>query len=112
MIPGVLYVQALGLDRDGLVQALGITFVTISTALAVSFLHHQLIPADVAALSAYALVPAGIGLMLGRKYRRAISEELFTRYFFIALFLTGIYMIVRALMQICLLYTSPSPRDA
>ncbi|MGI9483626.1 MAG: TSUP family transporter [Hyphomicrobiales bacterium] len=100
MVPGVLYVQALGLDRDSLVQALGITFVTISAALAVSFLHHQLIPADAAGLSFYALVPTGIGLTLGRKYRHSISEELFIRYFFFALFLTGIYMIVRALMQI------------
>ena len=98
IIPGILYLQALGLKRDALVQALGLVFVTITTGLTASFLHHQLIPAQAAALSGYALLPAAVGLVLGRRYRQAISEELFTRYFFAALFATGLYMIVRSTM--------------
>ncbi|MEM1201150.1 MAG: sulfite exporter TauE/SafE family protein [Pseudomonadota bacterium] len=97
IVPGVLYLQALGLNRDTMVQALGLTFVTISVALAISFTRHQLVPSDVFWIALYAVCPTVVGLVLGTRFRHKISEAQFRQYFFIALLLAGLYMLVRAI---------------
>ncbi|MDT8342870.1 MAG: sulfite exporter TauE/SafE family protein [Thermohalobaculum sp.] len=96
IVPGILYLQTLGLGRDRFVQALGITFLTISTGLALAMGSHDLISPDLALLSAGAVVPAFVGLWLGQRLRHRISEDLFRRVFFIALLVVGIVMIARA----------------
>ncbi len=98
LVPGVLYLQTLGLKREMMVQALGLTFVTISSALAVSFARHSLVPLDMALISLYALLPTVVGLMVGTRYRHRISEAQFRRLFFIALLAMGIYMLVQAII--------------
>ncbi len=97
IVPGILYLQALGLKKDMMVQALGLTFVTISFALAVSFTRHQLVPGDMVLIAAYAVLPTVVGLVLGRQVRRKISEAQFRRIFFIALLVAGVYMLVQAI---------------
>lgn len=97
IVPGILYLQALGLSRHVMVQALGMTFVTISTALAVSFARNNLIQADMAWIALYAVVPTTIGLALGTRYRHRISEQQFRRIFFISLIVVGLYMLARSI---------------
>ena len=97
IVPGILYLQALGLSRHVMVQALGMIFVAISVALAVSFQRHALIPANLALLALYAVAPTAAGLVLGTRYRHKISEDQFRRIFFISLFLVGLYMLARAI---------------
>ena len=98
IVPGILYLQALGLKRDVMVQALGLTFVTISAALAVSFTRHSLLPWDMAMIALYAVLPTAVGIVLGTRYRHRISEAQFRRIFFIALFVVGLYMLGRAVL--------------
>ena len=98
LVPGILYLQTLGLKREMMVQALGLTFVTISSALAVSFARHSLVPMDMALISLYALLPTVVGRMVGTRYRHRISEAQFRRLFFIALLAMGIYMRVQAII--------------
>lgn len=98
IVPGILYLQALGMQRNMLVQALGLTFVTISGGLSIAFLFHSFVPREAAILSAYALVPATIGLIIGQRYRHKIAEEKFTKLFFSGLLLTGIYVMTRAFL--------------
>ena len=81
-----------------MVQALGLTFITISCALAISFTRHQLVPWDMALIALYAVAPTVVGLMLGTRLRHRISEAQFRRIFFIALLAAGIYMLVRAII--------------
>lgn len=97
IVPGILYLQALGLKREMMVQALGLTFITISCSLAISFTRHQLVPWDMALIAGYAVIPTVVGLMLGTRLRHKISEAQFRRIFFIALLVAGAYMLVRAL---------------
>ncbi|MCP5082875.1 MAG: sulfite exporter TauE/SafE family protein [Alphaproteobacteria bacterium] len=97
IVPGILYLQALGLKREMMVQALGLTFITISCSLAISFTRHQLVPWDMALIAGYAVVPTVVGLMLGTRLRHKISEAQFRRIFFIALLVAGAYMLVRAI---------------
>ncbi|HUS95809.1 MAG TPA: sulfite exporter TauE/SafE family protein [Hyphomicrobiaceae bacterium] len=96
MVPGVLYIQSLGLPRDMFVQALGLTFLIISSTLAIVLSRHALMPIETAMLSAGALIPTMVGMFLGQKIRRLLSEAQFARVVFVAIGLSGVYMIVRA----------------
>jgi len=97
MVPGVIYLQALGFDRNTLVQALGITFLLMTLALALSLFGHGLLHAQLGLLSVLALVPACIGMFVGQSFRHRISEQLFQKIFFWSLLIVGIYMTVRAI---------------
>ncbi len=91
-IPGILYLQALGLSRDHLVQALGISFTVLTVALAAAFARQDLMTADLWMMSAVAVAPAALGMVLGRALRQRLPEALFRRVFFSALLLLGAYL--------------------
>lgn len=96
VLPSGLYLQALGLGRDELVQAMGIVF-TVSTAmLALALAGHSLLPGALAGLSAAAVVPATAGVWIGQHLRRRIPERRFRTAFFAALAVLGAYLIWRA----------------
>jgi uncharacterized membrane protein YfcA len=97
-VPGVLYLQALGLSRDALVQALGITFLVFTAALGTSLAHHGLMPSQIATLSLAATVPALVGMALGRSLRHRMSEAMFRPVFFIVLLGLGSWLAVRPLL--------------
>ena len=96
VIPGVPYLQALGLDRIALVQAMGILFTTSTIALAVSLSGHDLLPRDLGLLSAIALAPALAGMAGGQWLRHRISEALFRTILYWSLALLGVYLAARA----------------
>lgn len=96
MVPGVPFLQAIGLPRDMLIQALGMLF-TLSTAALAAALHgNGLLHLSLGSLSGAALVPAAIGMALGQRIRKRLSEERFRRILFIALLLVGAYIVVRS----------------
>jgi len=98
IVPGILYLQTLGLKRDVFVQALGLIFVTVTLALGTSLTEHGLMTRELVLMSATALVPAFVGLVLGQRYRHHISEERFRRIFLIALMLIGLDMLRQSLI--------------
>ena len=95
VIPVVPYLQALNLKRDDLVQSLGLAFTTSTLCLA-GFLATQ--TQSMGDLnypwSFLALVPALIGMWLGKKIRYAISEQRFRQVFFCGLIIFGGYMVL------------------
>lgn len=96
-VPGVMYLQALGLSRDQLVQAMGMLFATSTLTLAFALQGHGMISQDLGLVSMMALVPAFIGLMIGQKLRKRLSEAQFKKIFFFGLIGLGLYIIVKAL---------------
>lgn len=96
IIPGLLYLETLRLPRDELVQGMGLTFVTISSALGLSMAGFDLVTGELALLSALGLVPVFAGIWLGQKIRHRIPEDFYRRLFFIALIVTGLYMVAKA----------------
>lgn len=94
-IPGLLYLQSLGLKRDHLVQAMGIAFLTFTAALGASLAREGLISAETGALSFAAAAPALVGMAVGQALRRRLSEALFRRIFFIALLGIGAWLALR-----------------
>jgi len=97
VVPGALYLQALGLERDALVQAMGMLFLISTLALAAALGGNGFLNAELGATSLAAVVPALAGMALGQRIRQKLSEQLFRRVFFVALFLLGAYIILRAL---------------
>jgi uncharacterized protein len=95
MVPGVLYIQSLGLPRDMFVQALGLTFLVISITLAFSLQRHAMMPLDTVLLSAFALIPTAIGVFTGQALRKRLSEAQFRKIVYVAIGVAGVYMIVR-----------------
>lgn len=99
VVPGVLYLQALGLPRDALVQAMGVLFTLSTLALAVALGGNALLTPDLGLLSAVALGPALVGMVIGQRIRNRLSERRFRKVFFIALLLLGIYIVATALAE-------------
>lgn len=98
VIPAVPYIQSLDLDRDDLVQALGLSFTVSTIALAIGLFWHGAAPAGELLTSTLAVVPALLGMAAGQMIRTRISPQLFRRLFLIFLLLLGLEMAVRGLL--------------
>jgi uncharacterized membrane protein YfcA len=89
VIPAVPWLAALGLSRDGLVQALGLGFLTATLALAAGLAMQGSLSVELAGGSALAIVPAMAGQWLGTRLRGRLSATTFRRIFYIALLALG-----------------------
>lgn len=97
VIPAVPYLQALGLERDDLVQALGLSFTVSTVALALGIALHGGLEFANIGLSALAVLPALAGMALGQTLRKRISPTAFRRGFLICLLLLGGEMLARSM---------------
>ncbi|WP_077048011.1 sulfite exporter TauE/SafE family protein [Pseudomonas sp. KK4] len=94
VIPAVPYLQALGLNKDELVQALGLSFTVSTLALAAGLLWRGALGGSELSASLLALIPAVLGMWLGQWLRQRISAVLFKRVFFIGLGLLGGHLLI------------------
>ncbi|WP_192177819.1 sulfite exporter TauE/SafE family protein [Mesorhizobium amorphae] len=95
VVPAVPYIQALGLSRDDLIQALGLSFTVSTIALAVGLASHGAFEVEHIAMSAQAVAPALLGMWLGQLLRQRISPATFRRWFLIFLILLGLELLAR-----------------
>ncbi|MXN45325.1 TSUP family transporter [Shinella kummerowiae] len=95
VIPAVPYLQALDLDKEELVQALGLSFTVSTIALALALGFQGALPAGNLVPSLLAVVPALIGMAAGQAIRQRISPSAFRRGFLICLLLLGCEMVLR-----------------
>jgi uncharacterized membrane protein YfcA len=94
-IPALPFIQALGLERDKLVQALGLFFTTSTAALAVALYHANELTLGLAGLTLLALLASLLGMPLGQLVRRRISPRAFRLCFFVGLLLLGLRLALR-----------------
>lgn len=92
VIPAVPYLQALGLDKEDLVQALGLSFTVSTVALAIGLAGGGAFAAGNLAASLLAVAPALAGMGLGQWVRRRVSASTFRRWFLIVLLLLGLQL--------------------
>jgi uncharacterized membrane protein YfcA len=97
VVPGVFYLQALGLPRDAFVQAMGILFMVSTIALAITLQGHKQLPLELGMLSAAALIPAIGGMVGGQRVRHQLTESRFRQVFFTSLLLLGLYIVLRSM---------------
>ncbi|MBB3612827.1 sulfite exporter TauE/SafE family protein [Rhizobium sp. BK602] len=95
VIPAVPYLQALGLEKDDLVQALGLSFTISTVALAAGLAWRGAFQLDNLAMSGLAIVPALAGMWAGQLVRRRVSPATFRLWFLICLLLLGAEMLAR-----------------
>jgi uncharacterized protein len=95
VIPAVPYLGALGLGKEELVQALGLSFTVSTLALAGSLVFHGVFHAAVAGASLLALAPALIGMIVGQRVRQHIRPATFRLCFFLGLLGLGLDQLVR-----------------
>jgi len=95
VMPVAPYLQALNLDKDDLVQALGMAFTVGTLALAVMLSLRGQWHVTAAGSSLLALVPSGIGMVLGQWLRDRMQPAVFRRSFFIALLALGVHQLAR-----------------
>ncbi|WP_183765455.1 MULTISPECIES: sulfite exporter TauE/SafE family protein [unclassified Rhizobium] len=96
VVPAVPYLQALDLEKEELVQALGLSFTVSTVALAGALAWHGAFRIDNIALSALAIIPALAGMWLGQIIRNRVSPATFRRWFLICLLALGAEMLVKA----------------
>jgi uncharacterized protein len=97
VIPAVPYLAALELDRDDLVQALGLSFTVSTLALAAGLAWHGALPLQSVGASLLALIPALLGMALGGIMRARVKPSIFRRGFFLGLLVLGMEMVWHAL---------------
>jgi uncharacterized membrane protein YfcA len=99
VIPAVPYLQALGLKKDDLIQALGLSFTISTIALAAGLAWRGAFQLDDLALSSLAIAPALLGMWLGQNIRKRVKPETFRRWFLICLLLLGMELVLKSVLQ-------------
>ncbi len=95
VIPAVPYLQSLGLRKEVLTQALGISFTTSTLALAALLALQGHLGSQASGASVLMVVPAVAGMLLGQRLRDAMSETAFRRCFFAGLLALGGWLLWR-----------------
>jgi hypothetical protein len=95
VIPSGPYLQAIGLEKNELVQALGVAFLTASAGLAVALWTRGAVAPQVAGASALALLPALGAMLVGGRIRGLIPDQLFRRIFYIGLLVLGVWLLLK-----------------
>jgi uncharacterized membrane protein YfcA len=92
VVPSMPFMQAIGMEKDELVQALGVFFTTATVALAYNLTAAGLLTAATARPGLVALVAAFAGMWIGQKVRSRMDAETFRRWFLIAMLLLGCFL--------------------
>ncbi len=97
VIPAVPYLQGIGLEKDDLVQALGLSFTVSTLALAVNIVRAGAIGGSLLVTTLAALAAAIGGMTIGQVLRSRLRPLVFRRCFFGGLLLLGVYLIAGVL---------------
>ncbi|MHA7773341.1 sulfite exporter TauE/SafE family protein [Roseibium sp. M-1] len=99
-VPGVMYLQALGLGREELIQAMGLLFLLSTVALGASLGGFGLMGGQEALASLALVVPALSGVWIGQRTRKRVSEAAFRRLIQAAILALGLYLVPLGLWRL------------
>jgi len=97
VIPSMPFLQAIGMEKDELVQALGVFFTVATLALTFTLISAGLLGASTALPGAVAMASAFAGMFIGQAVRSRMQPEAFRRWFLIAMIFLGLYLSASAL---------------
>jgi hypothetical protein len=95
VIPTVPYLTSIKLDKEELLQSIGILAFVCPVTLGIALAVNGQYPAGVAGGSVLALFPALAGMYVGQRLRRRLAAATFMRWFFVGLIALGGYMLLR-----------------
>ena len=100
VVPSMPFMQAIGMEKDELVQALGVFFTVATVALAFDLTSSGLLNASTALPGAIALGSSFAGMFAGQAVRARLPAEAFRRWFLLAMILLGLYLAGSAIWKI------------
>ena len=92
VVPSMPFLQALGMKKDELIQALGVFFTVATVAQAFNLSAAGLLDQSTALPGIVALVCAFTGMAIGQVVRTRLEPEVFRRWFLVSMILLGIYL--------------------
>lgn len=95
VMPAVPYLGSLNMNREELVQALGLSFTISTVALAAGLFAHNAFQVSQLGISAMAIIPALIGMWAGQFVRMRISPKRFRQCFLLFIILLGLELATR-----------------
>jgi len=96
-MPAIAYLNQLHLSRNDLVQMLGILFSLGTAVLGFSLAGYGDYEGELLLLSAFAIIPAVAGMLIGQRTRGKLSEKTFRRALLIGLFVVGVHLLWKGL---------------
>lgn len=99
VLPSMPYMQAIGMDKDELVQALGLYFTVSVFALAFNLSAVGLFTAATALPGIIAMVAAFAGMFTGQALRARMKPETFRIWFLCWLLLLGLYLAISGILK-------------
>src|SRR5947208_1573105 len=100
VIPSMPFMQAIGMEKDELVQALGVFFTVATVALAVNLTAEGLLTAATALPGVVAMSASFAGMFIGQAVRTRMQPDVFRRWFLIAMIILGLYLVATAFVKI------------
>ncbi|MBB2897089.1 sulfite exporter TauE/SafE family protein [Pseudomonas sp. AS2.8] len=100
VLPAVPYLQSLALDKEQLIEALGLSFTVATLALLMGLWWQEALAVERLGASSLLLLPALAGMWLGQRVRQRLKEHLFRRLFFGGLLLLGAYAVLHYLLRL------------
>jgi uncharacterized protein len=92
VIPSMPFLQSIGMEKDELVQALGVFFTAATLAQAFNLTGAGLLDASTALPGLVAMATAFAGMFAGQAVRQRMDPAKFRRWFLIAMLVLGVYL--------------------
>jgi uncharacterized protein len=100
VIPSVPFLQAIGMEKDELVQALGVFFTVATLSLTINLTASGLLTAATALPGGIALACSFAGMFIGQALRTRMPADAFRYWFLIAMIFLGLYIAGAAVYQL------------
>jgi uncharacterized protein len=100
VIPSMPFMQAIGMEKDELVQALGVFFTVATLGLGFNLTSEGLLNKSTLLPGGVALACAFGGMYVGQAIRSRLEPQAFRRWFLISMMLLGIYLAVATIYSI------------
>jgi uncharacterized protein len=92
VVPSMPFFQAIGMEKDELVQALGVFFTVATLALAFNLTAAGLLDESTALPGVIALACSFTGMAVGQVVRTRMEPAVFRRWFLVSMIFLGIYL--------------------
>jgi len=100
VIPSTPFIQAIGMEKDELVQALGVFFTVATVGLGFNVTSEGLLNESTALPGGIALACGFGGMYVGQAVRSRLEPQAFRRWFLISMMLLGIYLAATTIYSI------------
>jgi uncharacterized membrane protein YfcA len=100
VIPSMPFMQAIGMEKDELVQALGVFFTVATLGLGFNLTSEGLLNQSTLLPGAIALACSFGGMYAGQAVRTRLDPQAFRRWFLISMMLLGVYLAASTIYSI------------